>query len=278
MNILEHIFLISLSSILVISCKCSNSNNDSPVQTNVTPELVSTTKEVLADNVLAMIDDWGEEFVKATNNLDNPLKLEISDSEMAVIPDYLLSPEDAPLMVKKSQKVWALAELICEIQVREAYRMSIGESMEAISRLGAELNHPITDMRRYKNCPMSETVRELYNVCKDRGELVYFWQFQNAVINSLEYLISRNPNLYLSEMSEEQWASYRSRFCTCIKVVNELAKYDSEMAGTQKIMFKYGLISNEKEADSNLGTLESAVNYYTVNKEKFEKRRNSMLK
>jgi len=269
-----YIIISVVCSSVFISCQCSNSSKEKSDSDETTLELVETTKEVLADNVLAMLDDWADEYMKATENMGNPLKLELSDTDQTVVPDYLLDPSEASKLVTRTQKVWAMAELICELHIKAAYGMPVNDSMEALTRLRVELNHPLANPKDYSNLPLSDTVRKLYDECKKRNDLIYFWQFQYALVGSMEYIISQNPSLFLSKMSEEQWASYRSRYFTCVKVVNELAKYDSEMSGTQKILFKYKLAGDGKE----LNTLESSMKYFSDNKDKFKERRNAMLK
>ena len=157
---------------------------------------------------------------------DDPSAL--TEEEKLIKPDYLLEASQANGMVTKSQKMNALAILMMERPIRMAYGMPIEEINEVIARFAAEVNYPVS-FDDGMNLPISERVKRVYTARKERGEIADFWQVQLALLTEVDYLISKNVDVFFRNLTEDQYASLIKQFKTVIKAVRTLAEYDPEV-------------------------------------------------
>jgi len=264
---------LTLFACVAICCammaSCKNNKTAEP-----TPEEIQAKKVALADSVLAQIDAIFEEIKDASIKGKIWETVFLTEEEKMVKPDYLLDPSFASTLVTKSQKVNALAILIADCAVRKIYGMPLDETTEVIAKLAIELNHPfIPDCEM----PESEIIKKEYEVCRERGDLVYFWQFQNAIVAELGYVIAQNPELFLSKITEEQNQALVKRTIEKNMAMRELAKYDEEMAGVLEIYNNTRVISSDEEKAIVYDSIESTKQYFTANKDKFIAKRNALL-
>jgi len=262
---------VAICCAMMVSCK--NAKTTEP-----TPEEIQQQKQALADSVLAQIDAFVDEFIQASEKGFHFDNLELTEEEKKVKPDYLLEPSFASTLVTKSQKVNALAIYIVDCAVRKIYGMPLYETKEVIAKLAIELNHAndddfITDYEM----PESEIIKKEYEICKDRGDLAYFWQFHYAFVSEMSYIVSNNPELFFSKITEEQWQAFISRFMTVVRGVEKVASYDDEMSQLWKFRNKYNPSGSDEQAKCVNQTKESAKQFRIVNKDKYIARRNALL-
>lgn len=258
-----------LAALTMVSC---NNKPQEPTQ-----EEVQEMKQALADSVLATIDAIADEFSVASENGFNPRCVELTEKEKQVKPDYLLDPSEADKFVTKSQKVNALAIYVVELGVREIYGMPTEKIKETITKLAAEVNFPIDLDQRDSNVPLSERIKSEYEKCKENGELALFWQFENAIVVEMAYVLANNPDLFYSKITEDQWKNFCQRRYARLNAIKELAKYDEEMAMLLEFHNKYRPSKSDAERDAKDRSIESAKQYSIANKEKYIGMRNAML-
>lgn len=216
---------VLLFAAVVMCClvSCKNNKNNQP-----TPEEVEGIKAALADSVLAQIDAFAQEY----QNADAPIlaNLQLTDKEKLVKPDYLLDPAEADKFVTKSQKVNALAFYLIDRGVRVAFDMPLEECDAAISKLAVDLNYPIdVEMVKDENIPVSEKLVKEYDLCKERGDVAYFWQFQYAFQCELAYIFAKDADLFFSKMAPEQVAEGDKQMMAMLNAIKYLSAYDDEM-------------------------------------------------
>ena len=90
-----------------ISCK----NNKNAENNEATAEVVEAAKTILADDVLATIDEFVQTYVNEAGKIDVAavISSSLTEEEKLIKPDYLLEAAQANELVTKSQKVNALA-------------------------------------------------------------------------------------------------------------------------------------------------------------------------
>jgi len=256
---------------MTVSCK--NAKTTEP-----TPEEIQAQKVALADSVLAEIDAFANECMLASENAFRISKFELTEEEKMVKPDYLLDPSFARTLVTKSQKVNALGIYSIDLTIRTLYDMPLEETKEVMAKLTAEINHPVdVNVASDFELPISEKIKKEYEACKERGELAFFWQFQNAVCIELGYLIVQNPELFFSKITEEQWLAYDMRVNEKNKAMRELAKYDEEMTAVLEIFNQTRVFSSDEEKASVGTSMESTKQFLIDNKDKFIAQRNALL-
>jgi len=156
--------------------------------------------------------------------------------------------------------------------------MPIEDVKEAIAKLIVELNHPV-DANVIAGSEMlpSERTKSLYNTCKERGDLYYFWQFHNAFISETGYIIAQNPELFFSKISDEAWQAFITAIGEKNNAMRELAKYDTEMSTILQMYETSRVCSSDEEMEQVLASIESAKQYYTANKDKYISKRKAFL-
>jgi len=178
---------------MMVSCK--NKTNEPA------PEEIEAQKVALADSVLAEIDSLSEQYFDASTKSFKLKEVELTEDEKLVKPDYLLDPSVADTLITKVQKVNALAIYSVELGIRKMYDMPTEEIKEVLLKLAADVNHPIDVDFLISNATSSEKLKKEYEVCKERGDIAYFWQFEEAVITEIEYVIAQNPELFINKIS-----------------------------------------------------------------------------
>lgn len=267
------IALAMFAALTMVSCK-NNKKSQEPTQ-----EEIQAQKVALADSVLAEIDAITNEYLLAVDNSAAFSNFKLTEEEKMVKPDYLLDPSVANTLVTKSQKVNALAMYLVDMQLRKAYDMPLDETKEAVSKLAADINHPFDEkVASDIEIPVSEKIRKEYEESKKNGDLAYFWQFQNAVVCEVSYLMAQNPELFLSKTTEEQWQAFRNRIKFKYAALSKLAQYDEEIAMIHQLNESNFPYSSREEMREVNKTKESAKQYRGANKDKIVEKRNALLK
>jgi len=266
------IALAMVAALTTVSCKCTSKKSQEPTQ-----EEIQAKKQALADTVLAKIDEFAEQYWENTSKSFRFRTLQLTDAEKMVKPDYLLDPSVANNLVTKSQKINALAIYDVEQGIRKIYDMPCNDVEEVIAKLIVDLNAPLNNEDLLSESPVSEKIKAYYDACKERGDVALFWQFEEAVGTEINYLLSQDPDLFFSKMTEEQWQNYYKGRCFCFWAVDELAKYDEEMAELQEFMHKEWTISDDDESNRLNATIASVKEYRAARKDLFIAKRNALL-
>ena len=269
----KYCLFIALAMVAGMTVSCKNNK-----KAEADAEVVEVTKTILADDVLATIDELAKTYSNESNNFDVPefITSYLSEEEKMIRPDYLLDPAKTSELITKSQKVAALAILCSEKPIRSAYGMPVEDSEEAIARLVAELNHPLS-VDELKDLKPSEGIRRFYESSKESGELAYFWQLNSAFMTEFLFLIVNNPEPVLNNLTDEQWSLFKERYESCLQAVRVLAEYDEEIASVLSIMNETNSVSNDEEASVAFATKESGIQKILEAKDKYIARRNALL-
>jgi len=238
---------------------------------------VKDRKSALASSVLAEIDAFAERYWNAHDKSFNFKDFGLTDKEKLTKPNYLLDPSVANNLVTKSQKINALAMYVMDIAICKAYDMPYDDRKEAAIKLAAELNIPFDMEYSIGDEPVSEKIKATYKSCKERGDVSLFWQFQYAIIYEGIYILSRNPELFLSRITEEQWEAWAVVKETRLEALKELAKYDEEIAQFWELIFTNKPVDSHEDNYSIDHSLETAKQYYLDNKDRYTAMRNTLL-
>ena len=225
----KYYLFIALAMVAAMTVSCKN-NKKAEEAAEATEEVVEAAKTILADDVLATIDELAQTFADEAENINvtEIISSSLTDEEKLVKPDYLLEADQVNALVTKSQKVAALAILALERHVRLAYEMPTENTDEVLAHLTAELNHPVP-ADNPNNLTPTEKIRNTYEQCKKDGELSYFWRFALALQVEASYLISKNPDVFFRNLTEEQYHAFAKRFKAVTYAVKTLAEYDPEI-------------------------------------------------
>jgi len=261
---------VAVCSAMMVSCK--NAKTVEP-----TPEEIQAQKVALADSILTKIDAIAEQVFDAGSKSFRIKSMELTENEKMVKPDYLLDLSVASQLVTKSQKINALGIYIIDYSVRTIYNMPLDEAKEVIIKLATEVSGSF-DVDAYMNeSSLSGKLRNVYEKCKENGELAFFWQYCCATLIESGYVLANNPELFFNKITEEQWQNFEVVFINDVMAVMELAKYDDEMAEAIKYITQTTIFSSKEDIMVVNKTKESAKQYRVANKDKFIAKRNALL-
>jgi len=268
------IALIAICSSMMVSCKNNSKKSQSQKPTS---EEIQQQKQALVDTVLAKIDELALQYQNAREDCFRFRKMILTDEEKKVKPDYLLDPSVAKTLVTKSQKINALAIYIADIGIYKAYDMPYDDVRDAALKLAADLNAPFDFENTTSNEPVSKKMKSRYDAFRERGELSFFWQLEYAIVFEIYYIIANNPDLFFSKMTEEEYQALIVAKRARLAAIEELAKYDDEMAQVWAFRNKDRVIATDEERDRKDQSIESAKQYIIANKDKYIAKRNALL-
>lgn len=256
--------LIALSLLVAVSMvSCKNGKKAQPSQ-----EQIEEQKVMLADSVLDIIDELADAYIQVSGQANISSLMLITEEQKSVKPAFLLDPSEAATLISRDQKMNALAVYLLEYFVRIVYDMPLEETEQAIAHLAVEVNYPIElDDLLAKGAPSDKIYNE-YIISKERGEIEYFWKFQNAIVSEFYYLIAQNPELYLSNVSEETLQAFAAKLDSFKQACLILAEYDDEMKLICDSMF---------DMSGDLSSVESAISAFKENAPNLIERRNALL-
>jgi len=234
-------------------------------------------KSALASSTLAQIDSLYLLYRKDLGQSFSLSRLELTEKEKMVKPEYLLNLSVSNDFVTRSQKVNAMAIYVIERGIKKIYDMPLEDTDQTIAKLAAELNHPFDLGHLRSDAPLSEKIEREYELCKERADMAYFWQFQYAIFAETTYLLAQNPELFLRRISDEQNQAFHESVVKRIDVITELAKYDEEMAKLKSFIDQNNIRQANKDYQSTLGTKELRIKFFSDNKDKIIARRNALL-
>ena len=272
----KYYLFIALAMVAAMSVSCKN--NKKAEANEADAEVVEAAKTILADDVLATIDEIGKTYIDESGKIDvqKAIASSLTEDEKLIKPDYLLDPAQANDFVTKSQKVAGLAILVTESFVRDAYGMPKDECNEAIARLIADLNDPLSSDDN--DLPFVERVKKSYEQCKENGELAYFWHLMFAFQTEYRYLVANNPEPFFRNITEEQYSAFHDRMHTAIKAIETIAEYDAEVKEAWDAFNAAAAFDNSEEAAKMHETIETAKIDFAARKEEFAARRAALLK
>jgi len=238
---------------------------------------VEERKLALASSILAQIDSLFLLFQKTSSQSFDLSKLELTEKEKQVKPEYLLDLSASNDFVTKSQKVNAMAIFVIERSIKKIYDMPLEGTDQTIAKLAAELNYPVDIEFLGSDAPVSERLEREYEICKECGDLDYFWQFQYAIFVETTYILAQNPELFIRRISDEQYQAFHESAFKRIDVIMELAKYDEEMAILKSFIDQNQFWQPNSDYQSTLGTKELRIKHFVDNKDSITARRSALL-
>jgi len=260
-----------VAALTMVSCK--NNKSQEPTQ-----EEIEAQKIALADSVMAKVDAIANQFIDASKESFTFRSRMLTEQEKAIKPDYLFDPSEVTNLTTTPQKARAIGIMIIDLGVRYLYEMPIDETKEAISRLALEINMPTDVLSASANQQdISEIHRKIYNNCKENNKLDIFWQCCYAIVIETCYIIAQNPDLFFSKITENEHQAFSQTYSAVIDAIEELAKYDEEMASLLELRNESRLVNNDEQVAEVYSSLESTKQFVNDKKDKNIARRNALL-
>lgn len=266
------IYLIAAFAIAVFMTSCTNKAKQAEAAET------EKTEEQLPDSVVAIFDEMIA-VVEESNEIIPILQAKLTDDQRLVKPDYLLDLSVVNELVTEKQKQSALGILLADHLVAKNYGMDNSEREKAMAKLGTDLNLPVAQL--IKNDDKSEVtpskgVRNIYAYAKENNLIGTCMNVLNALQHEIAYIISNNPELYVGNLTDEEWQAQNRRFCAILRCMEELAKYDEDVAAfLEQYKSSRGVTpSQDEELFSNAS---KAVEFHKAEKESIANTRKYLL-
>lgn len=260
-------FFIAMAIVVaftIVSCK---NKTQEPTQNEIQEQ-----KAEIRDDVLERIDAFANDYIKASDQVFNVGEFELTAAEKKHKPDYLLDPSESNKLITRLQKTNAMAIYMIEVGVRKMYGIPTDETKEVINKLAADIGYPLNP-----DVQPSENIKNAYKICKDRGDMAYFWAFQDAMVKEINYIIANNPDLFFSKVTEPQWQAFYESREHMWSAIEELAPYDTEASAILARRNDNRLTQSGEEWKQVNSSLQTAKEFHMANKEEFIKDRNALL-
>jgi len=255
---------------MMVSCK--NNKQSEPTQDEIQEQ-----KTALADSVLAKIDRYADQYFDTNSNCFNFTTLKLTEEEKLVKPDYLLDPSVANTLVTKSQKLNALIIYMFENGIRQAYDMPCTETFKVVMKLTVEQNYPRNFHKILKGTPISEVLREQYNVLMERGDVADFWKAQYATLIEVLYMVLNDTDLFAGRVSEADIKAFGESCASIINTIEYLAQYDEEMSTINEFFNNTTISHCLKDEVTAYTDMETVKQTLTANSDEIIALRNALL-
>jgi len=142
-----------------------------------------------------------------------------------------------------------------------------------IGRLAAELNIPF-NTAEINGERLTEKARNAYDTLKENGDVDLYWQWQRAFLITSNYIISRNPSLFMDKVTPEDWETFHNKANSLIAACVELASVDSTFV---PMVIEYKQRLDSPKNNSIKEKFDTAKEIYIQKKDLFEAKYNALL-
>lgn len=230
---MKKLVFLSLVAIAVLASCNGNKNgqNDPSEKKSFQQEQLEKLVKMQADSIAALWADSCQKVPFIASIAEG--KLELSEEEKLVKPDYLLDTKKAEDFVDQSQRYRALAMYDVDRYIAQAYGMPTEGYDAASKKLGAEINDPALE-ELVKNLdsdmPYKEIINNFYNTEESNGTLNYFWEVMTASTVEQIYILAKHPDNQLINCFDDKAAQdFTYRLILLQDGLDRLKAYDSNL-------------------------------------------------
>ena len=160
-------------------------------------------------------------------------KIQLSDDELKVKPNYLHPANIADDMSLLSQKYRAMGMLVVDKKVASLYKMDTDAYTAAITKIATDVND--NALQTAANGDMSDA-KAFYEAEKEAGRINFFWETSAAGLIETFYVISQNQEKFIQAF-DDQTASDMTYHIAVLKLaLDDLATYDPNIKGLVDIL------------------------------------------
>ena len=243
---MKKLFILALAAgAMLVSC----TGNQKKAETSEETEKCFEQQQIEA-YIKVQVDSLASEFSKMSRSpFIAALKegrIELTEEEKQVKPEYLIDPASVNDLVTLSQKYRAVSVLCADKLIANAYGMPIDEYDAAIKKLIVDIDDPAFKLFQEndeKGVEQQKLIEDFYNAEDKNGRINFFWDTTTAFLVEELYIISQDPSNKFIECFDDQAAdnvTYRiilfqnalenlkaydfslESLCTAIKPLNKL--------------------------------------------------------
>ena len=191
----------------------------------------SQIEEKIMVELDSIIDQWHK--LGPVDGIFANGKIQLSDDELKVKPNYLLPASIADDMSLLSQKYRAMGMLVVDKKVASLYKMDTDAYTASITKIATDVND--NALQEAANGDMSDG-KAFYLAEKEAGRINFFWETSAAGLIETFYILSQNQEKFLQAF-DDQTASDMTYHIAVLKLaLDDLATYDANIKGLVDIL------------------------------------------
>lgn len=202
-----------------------------------TDGLDSAEQVILDDSIVAQLDSMAavlSDIIDTTDvaSIFSENSIKLSDDQLKVKPDYLITENDIKDLQTLQQKYVAMAYLSLDNSVQELYHSEDDDFYgNAIARLSAETEALNEDAaKNAENAPLTlSNAKKFYADMKSRNRLDKFYIAEAAYAVEAMYIISRNVDIFMPAINDTKAESLCRQLATAINGVKLIAANHPDM-------------------------------------------------
>lgn len=225
--------IVAFAAMVLASCggstKAGSGEDTLSVDTtSFEQEQVEAAIKMHIDSLVAQMNDKDIQSVSSRLK-DGQVKL--TDDDKKVKPTYLLSPNASDDLVTIGQKYSALAMLLVDKEVSEAFDMDVTAYQASISKLTSEINDPAFKTAQETEGDIKAKSNVLYKEMEAEGRINFYWIATSAFVVENLYITCQNIEKFVDGYTDDQVAAITFRLWCVIDAMDRLSVYDPQIPG-----------------------------------------------
>lgn len=196
---------------------------------------VSFEQSQIEEKIMVELDSIADEWNKLApveGVLSNG-KIQLSEDEIKVKPDYLLDLAKVEDLSLLSQKYRAIGMLTVDKKVAELYKMDVDAYKATLAKLATDVNDPAINI---KDNSTTEDLKAFYNAEKENGRINLFWEASAAGIVENLFVLSQNIEKFLPAFDDKAASDFTYHIALLKLALDDLATYDNNIKGIVDVM------------------------------------------
>lgn len=228
-------FILPVVALAILS-SCNNGQTNNAQADEDTTAVKSFEQSQIEANIKVTVDSLAAEFAKKERMpyfaAAKEGKLILSEEDLQVKPDYLISPAATNDLVTLSQKYRAVAMLSVDKVLLDAYKMPTDETEAAIQKLIVDIDDPAFKafMNDSTDKPYKEKIMEFYSDEEANGRINFFWEAATAMTIEEVFAFTKNKdNGFVESIDDEAASNITYRFAILQNCLEQLKAYAPEL-------------------------------------------------
>ncbi|MBQ7222394.1 MAG: hypothetical protein IJS02_02885 [Bacteroidales bacterium] len=236
---MKRIFILIVAMVLVALPACKNQNKASQEATEYTPG----SEQVLTDELKANMENLLLSIKQIKPVLPmikkNSSKVELTEKEKMVKPDYLLDPTKTNNLVTLTQKYRLLSMLDVDKTIAQLYDLPTDDYTATTTKLIAEINDPALK-EYFDKLPTQEDVTEAFNdmiaAAYRSGRASLYWEgFAAGLVESL-FITTRDLDKFMPMFDDQSVSDITFNLVCTQENITALIDYYPEMEALNEIL------------------------------------------
>lgn len=228
---MKKLFIMSLAALAMLA-SCGNKQK---AATEAVEEK-SFEQEQIEANLKLQVDSLAAEYSKMGNT---PFmlalregKIELTDEEKQVKPEFLFDPAACDTLVTLSQKYRAMSLLYVDKLIADSYGIDGDKYEAAMKKLVADIDDPAFKIfiEDADTLGHDALIEKFYKAEDEAGRINFFWETTAAFVIEELYVLSEDPNnKFIQCFTDETASNVTYRIVLFLDALDRLKEYNPEL-------------------------------------------------